>query len=80
MHNTRINIYRLSMGVLVSLVFPFLLVMLFDLYFGWMPLLPSIASIILIPISSFFVIRAVVAEFERVIQVVAPQISENDRE
>ena len=81
MDNTvRIGLGRLTMSVLLSLVLPMLVVVLIDYNLGLMPWLTLIASIILIPVSSFIVIRATVAEFERVVQVVAPPEVDSSRD
>lgn len=73
----QINLRRLVMVVLSSLVLPMGIAILVDVQLGWMPLLTIGAAIILIPLSSFLVIRMALAELERVVQVVAPSESDN---
>ncbi len=72
MQTTRLNIRRLTISILVSLVLPLAIVVLLDLNFGLTPLLTIVASMILIPLSSIIVIRTVLSELDRVIQAVAP--------
>ena len=72
MQTKRINIRRLTLGVLVSLVLPLVIVVLLDLNLGLTPLLTIVASVVLIPLSSVIVIRSVLSELDRVIQEVAP--------
>jgi hypothetical protein len=72
MQTKRINIRRLTLGVLVSLVLPLVIVVLLDLNLGLTPLLTIVASVVLIPLSSIIVIRSVLSELDRVIQEVAP--------
>ncbi len=72
MQTKRINIRRLMLSVLVSLVLPFVIVVLLDLNLGLTPLLTIVASVVLIPISSVIVIRSALSELDRVIEEVAP--------
>ena len=72
MQTTRLNIRRLTISILVSLVLPLAIVVLLDLNLGLTPLLTIVASMILIPLSSIIVIRTVLSELDRVIQEVAP--------
>lgn len=60
------------MGVLWSLVLPLAIAILLDFSLGSMPLITIGASIIFVPLSSLIVIRATLAELDRVIQQVAP--------
>jgi hypothetical protein len=66
------NVRRLAMNVLVSLVLPLTILILVDFALGWTPLLTIVASVIFIPLSSIIVIRATLSELDRVIQAVAP--------
>jgi len=72
MQTTRLNIRRLTISILVSLVLPLVIVVLLDLNLGSTPLLTIVASLILIPISSIIVVRTVLSELDKVIQAVAP--------
>ena len=72
MQTTRLNIRRLTISILVSLVLPLLIVVLLDLNLGSTPMLTIVASLILIPISSIIVVRTVLSELDKVIQTVAP--------
>jgi len=67
-----INVRRLAMNVLVSLVLPLTILILVDFALGWTPLLTIVASVIFIPLSSIIVIHATLSELDRVIQAVAP--------
>lgn len=75
--HARINIRRLSIGLLLSLVLPLSIAILADLNLGLAPFLTIGASIIFIPLASVIVIRATLSEFDRVIQAVAPFEPEN---
>jgi hypothetical protein len=68
----RINVRSLTRSLLVSLIAPLVLVILADFALGLRPWLTIIGSLIIIPVASVIIIRATLAEFERVIQVVAP--------
>ena len=68
----RINILRLLRNVTVSLVLPLAFAMLVDMQFGWFPLVTIGAIVIFIPLSTVIVIRATLAEFDRVIQQITP--------
>jgi len=72
MHIAQINVRRLVMNVLFSLVFPVTILILIDFNLGWTPLLTIVASVVFIPLSSIIVIRAVLSELDRVLQAVAP--------
>ena len=68
----RIHIGRLAMSVLLSLILPMLVVIWVDYNLGLVPWLTIVASLILIPLASVIVIRTTLAEFDRVIELVAP--------
>lgn len=68
----RINIRRLAISVLLSFLVPVTLAILIDWQLGLFPWLTIGASIIFIPLSTFIVIRAALAEMDQLIQAVAP--------
>lgn len=68
----RINIRRLAVSVLLSFLLPVTSAMLVDWQLGLFPWLTIGASIIFIPLSTFIVIRAALAEMDQLIQEVAP--------
>ena len=68
----RLNIPRLLRKVIVSLVLPSICAMLIDKQLGWFPLVTIGAIVIFIPLSTVVVIRATLAEFDRVIQQITP--------
>jgi hypothetical protein len=72
MEPVRINVRRVALGVLLSLVLPLTIAILLDFSWGLMPLITIGASIFFIPLSSLIVIRATLAELDQVIQQVAP--------
>ena len=59
--------------LLASLLFPVLLALIVDAMLGTMPLATIVVSLVCIPLSTILVIRAVLAEMDRLIEVVAPQ-------
>ena len=68
----RINSLRLLRKVIITLILPVALAMLIDRQLGWFPLVTIGASVIFIPLSTVVVIRATLAEFDRVIQQITP--------
>ena len=68
----RINVRRLALSVLFSLLLPVLLAILVDWQLGFFPWLTIGSSLIFIPLSTFIVIRAALAEMDQLIQTVAP--------
>jgi hypothetical protein len=57
----------------LALFMPVLLALGADVMFGSLPLLTMAASIICIPISTVLVVRSILLDFERVIEIVAPE-------
>lgn len=76
----RINSLRLLRKVIVTLILPVALAMLIDRQLGWFPLVTIGASVIFIPLSTVVVIRATLAEFDRVIQQITPLDPEHKEE
>lgn len=68
----RINIWRLSLIFFVSAAIPLLIGLGVDVLFPSSISMLMVAGIVSIPIVAFVVSRAVLAEMERVIQLVAP--------
>jgi hypothetical protein len=76
MENMLINVRRLGMLVLLSLVLPLAGIIILDISLGLMPFLTIGATLIFVPLSTVLVTRATLAELGLVIQAVAPL--END--
>ena len=72
MVQARINLRRLTVILLASLVLPLGVALLLDLSLGWMPLLTIAATVIFVPLSTVLVVRAILAELDLVINQVAP--------
>ena len=72
MQSERINIWRLSLIFVVSAAIPLLIGLGVDLLFPSSLSMLMVAGIVSIPIVAFVVSRAVLAEMERVIQIIAP--------
>ncbi len=72
MDNTRINIQRLSISILLTLLLPLALAILVDYSLGWMPWTTIGASLIFIPLSTVVVTRAALSELDKVIRQVTP--------
>lgn len=72
MQSERINIWRLSQIFFISAVIPLLIGLGVDILFPSSISMLMVAGIVSIPIVAFVVSRAVLAEMERVIQLVAP--------
>jgi len=68
----RINLWRLSLVFVVSAAIPLLIGLGTDALFPSSISMLMVAGIVSIPIVAFAVSRAVLAEMERVIQLVAP--------
>ncbi len=77
MDNTRINIQRLLMRLLITLLLPLALAVLADYSLGWMPWTTIGASLIFIPLSTIVVTRATLSELDKVIRQVTPVEPEN---
>jgi hypothetical protein len=72
MEPVRINVRRLATLVFASLIVPMAIALLLDFGLGSTPLFTICATVIFVPLSSLIVVRATLAEFEAVIQAVAP--------
>ena len=59
--------------LLLSLFLPVMLAFGVDLLLGTLPLITMVVGIICIPLSTVLVVRSILAEFTRVIEVVAPE-------
>lgn len=78
MQSERINIWRLSLIFVVSAAIPLLIGLGVDILFPSSLSMLMVAGIVSIPIVAFVVSRAVLAEMERVIQLVAPSEPADD--
>lgn len=72
MEHIRLNVRRLLMLITYSLFLPMSALLLLDYVTGWFPWLTIAACVIFIPLSTLIVIRATLAEMDRVIELVAP--------
>jgi hypothetical protein len=77
MKNMLINVRRLGILVLLSLVLPLAGIIILDISLGLMPFLTIGATLIFVPLSTVLVTRATLAELGLVIQAVAP-LENND--
>ncbi len=75
----RIDLWRLSRGLLLFLVVPFGLAIAGDIVFGVWPILTIAAVGLAFPVAGFVVIRSALQEMERVIRAVAPTEDAEDR-
>ncbi len=62
--------------LLLSLLLPVMLAFCLDILLGSLPLVTMVASIICIPLATVLVIRSVLVDFSRVIEIVAPEEAE----
>ncbi len=68
----RIDVWRAGRALLLALVVPMTAAVVVDLTLGTLPIAIIAAVVICIPLSTVLVSRTVLAEFDRVIAVVAP--------
>jgi hypothetical protein len=69
----RIDVWRGIKAVLLTLVVPTSLAVMVDMTTGTLPWLTIAAAIICIPLATIVVNRAMLAEFDRVVALVAPE-------
>ncbi|MDI9548104.1 MAG: hypothetical protein QM346_10965 [Chloroflexota bacterium] len=69
----RIDLWRLSRGLLLFLVVPISAAIAGDFVFGVWPILTIAAVGVAFPVAGFVVIRTALKEMERVIRAVAPE-------
>ncbi len=74
----RVDAVRLLRILLFGAVLPILLLIVLDVYSGLLPLLTILGLFIFIPAGSFFIIRAALEEFSKVVADVAPPDDEDD--
>ncbi len=74
----RIDWRRLTKRLMLTLIVPVLLAITFDLLIGTLPILTLVTSLICIPVATIFVSRAILSEMDRVLTVLAPEVSEPD--
>jgi hypothetical protein len=77
MDYVRINVRRLALYLVTTLLLPMSCALLLDLSLGWMPWLTIGATVIFVPLSTVIVIRATLAELDLVIESVAPLVPEH---
>ena len=75
MTNTRVNVGRMTLVLLVTLIMPLIIGIFLDLLIDTSPWITVSMGIISLPISAFFVVRQGKYEMERVIEAVAPEQS-----
>lgn len=74
----RIDWRRLTKRLLLTLIVPALLAIAIDLLIGTLPILTLVTSLICIPAATVIVGRAILSEMDRVLMVLAPEVSEPD--
>jgi hypothetical protein len=69
----RIDIVRLLRLLIGLLIAPVSSALLLDIMLGWMPWLTIITIVVFIPLATVFLIRAILDEFQKVVQMIAPE-------
>ena len=72
---TSMNVRRLSKVLFLSVLLPISAALLLDFSLGTLPVITVVAILIFIPAGAFFVIRATLDEFDKVVREVAPEES-----
>jgi hypothetical protein len=70
----RIDVWRALKALLLTLVLPLTAAVVFDVATGTLPVLTIVAVVICIPLATIVVNRTVLAEFDRVVRIVAPEL------
>jgi hypothetical protein len=70
----RIDLWRALKALLLTLVLPLVAAVLIDVTTGLMPIVTIVAVVIFIPVATIVVNRTVLAEFERIVRIVAPEL------
>lgn len=73
MANTRVNVGRMTLVLLVTLIMPLIIGVCLDLLVETSPWITVSLGILSLPVSAFFVVRQGKHEMERVIEAVAPE-------
>ena len=74
----RIDVWRATKALLLTLVLPLSAAVLIDVTTGSLPMATIVAVVICIPLATIVVNRTVLAEFDRVVQIVAPELPPAD--
>ena len=74
--DVRLNIRRLLVSLICTLILPMSIVIIADLHLGWFPWATIVATIIFFPLSTFVVIRATLTEMNQMIHELLPRESE----
>jgi hypothetical protein len=69
----RIDIWRVSRVMLLTLVIPVTAAMVIGLVTGLLPMATIFAVVVFFPLATFVVNRTVLSEFNRVVEIVAPE-------
>lgn len=72
----RIHLWPLTLRLLLSLVLPVCAALLLDWTLGTLPWLTMVTSLICIPLATVIVGNATLRDFERVVALVAPKVTE----
>lgn len=72
MTNTRVNVGRMTLVLLVTLIMPLIIGVCLDLLLETFPWITVSMGVLSLPVSAFFVVRQGKYEMERVIEAVAP--------
>jgi len=70
----RIDVRRAIKALLLTLVLPLTAAVLIDLTTGLLPVLTIVGVVVCIPLATIVVNRTVLAEFDRVVKIVAPEL------
>lgn len=71
--SARVDVARLTKLLFLCFILPVLIGLSLDLLLGLTPLLTFIVGVLSIVLSTFVVVRAAVAEFDRVVHELAPE-------
>lgn len=79
MDATRIDVRRLVYLLIVTLLLPPLIGAGLDIYFGTVPFFTIGSGVLSIPLATFTVLRSTLTEFNRVVQILAPEPIDEDK-
>lgn len=78
MESPSISVRRMIKSMLIWMIIPLVASILIDVSFGLLPWVTMSVSAIVIPLASVMVTRTALSEFDKVIQVVAPDEVDDD--
>ncbi len=71
--NDRINLRRLFRWLLLTLIVPMSFAMGLDFLLNLQPFITILAIVIVIPLATFFIVRIVMDEFDKVLLAIVPE-------